>query len=389
MPGTLNVPGDMPRNDWQLPPWNRWSFQHVGNFLNTVDVPAGETLELRQEIRSLDKLTLDLPHLGECSLSSWLDESYTDGILIWHDGRVIIEEYFNGMSAGSLHLSQSVAKSFTAAIAGIFEGRGLLDTQAYITEYLPELASTAYRSARVQHVLDMASGVAFDETYTNDRSDVALMDRASGWKVYLDNETGPNSIWEQILSLKTQECNHGSRWLYRSVETDVLAFCLERISGKRLNELVSQELWLPMGAESTGTFTVDSSGYCLASGGFNPSLRDYARFGLLYAHGGRNLNGEQVVPSRWVDMTRHGNHEHFAKTGSPGLPDGAYKNQFWIHDQATRNIMCVGIHGQLIYIAPDDDFMVVKLSTWPPATDPVLKVDTLAAIRGIKEYLAA
>ena len=135
-------------------------------------------------------------------------------------------------------------------------------------------------------------------------------------------------------------------------------------------------------------FTIDSSGYGLADGGFNACLRDYARFGLLYLNEGKNLAGEQVVPASWVAATRSGNHQMFAAVGSIGLPDGAYKNQFWIEDSVDMAMMCVGIYGQLIYINPAQGLLVVKLSTWPSALSAEYKVDTLSAIRQIAEYLS-
>ena len=184
-----------PRNDWQAPPWNRGSFQHVGDFLDVVPVSAGGALALPGTPRDLGELPLSLPTLGDCAFSTWLDESYTDAILVWHRGAVITEQYFNGMHPASLHLSQSVAKSFTAAVAGILCRKGRLSTSALVTDYLPELSATAYRGATVQHVLDMASGVTFDETYTNNTSDVALTEIACGWRLPEPGSTAPSSVW--------------------------------------------------------------------------------------------------------------------------------------------------------------------------------------------------
>ena len=96
---------------------------------------------------------------------------------------------------------------------------------------------------------------------------------------------------------------HGARFEYRSIESDVLAFVMERATGKRLAELVSQELWQKIGADESACFTVDSAGYALADGGFNATLRDYGRFGLTILD-----NGGGIVPPDWIEATRTGMH---------------------------------------------------------------------------------
>ncbi len=137
--------------------------------------------------------------------------AFTDGFLVLHKGAIVFETYMNGMTPRTLHLSQSVAKSLTGVLAGILAGRGLLDPQAPITDYLPELKATAYDGAKVQHMLDMGSGVAYSEEYTDPFSDVGQTDVASGWKVKPagDGRAWPETMWEQILGLKTKEAEHG------------------------------------------------------------------------------------------------------------------------------------------------------------------------------------
>ena len=382
----------LPRQTWDSPPWNRWSFQHVGAFLETAAVEHGRSLAepalaLQQIPNALVSVELDLPHIGKCDLDTFLDETYTDGFLVMHKGLLKHESYFGFLDASKLHLSQSMAKSVTAATLGILVEQGLIDLEEQVTHYLPELKQTAYVGATIQHLLDMASGVKYSEVYVDANSDVALTEIASGWRQAPEGVRAPENIWQQILGLKTLEAPHGSRWLYRSIETDVLAFCMEKVTAKRLPQIVSELIWQRIGAEEDASFTIDSSGYGIADGGFNASLRDYARFGLLYLNEGRNLKGEQVVPASWVAATQTADHELFAKTGSLGLPDGGYKNQFWIEDSAQGAMMCVGIYGQLIYINPVQELLVVKLSTWPSALNPEFKIDTLSAIHQIADHL--
>lgn len=376
-----------PRMDWDRPPWNRWTFQNIRQVLPTAEVWRGNgpVRALPRADRDLDGLAVSAVSGVATTLAGLLDETYTDGFLVLKDGAIAYERYFNAMDWRSLHLSQSVGKSFTAGVAGILADRGVIDVNALVTDYLPELSDTAYRGARLQHVLDMTSGVHFDETYTDPYSDVGQMDVASGWKpVPPDARSSfrwPHHVFEQILGLGKVDRPHGEYFSYRSIETDVLAFCLERASGRRLPQLLSEEIWQPAGMEESACWTVDPAGYALASGGLNASLRDYGRFGQLYLEGG-------IVPPGWIEATRNGNHAIFGDPYTASLPEGAYRNQWWIENPRSRAIMARGVFGQLIYVNWDHNMVVVKLSSWPDFLNTRFNIVTLSAIHKIAGALA-
>jgi CubicO group peptidase (beta-lactamase class C family) len=173
-----------------------------------------------------------------------LKSSYTDGFCVVHNGAIVSEYYDQGMDGRTLHLLQSVSKSVTATTLGILAARGAIRTEAPVTHYLPELETTAYRGATIQQLLDMTSGVYWDETYTAPASHCAKMDVACGWKIAPD-PGWPTNMWELILTLHEPRGTHGADFNYRSIETDVLGFAMERATGTRLAELVSRELWAP------------------------------------------------------------------------------------------------------------------------------------------------
>lgn len=305
----------VPLTDWDRPPWNRWSFQHVRELLPTAEVwrGSGAASLLPHVPQDLGGIGFERLNGTLSTIETFLDDSYTDGFLVLHNGRIVFERYFNGMSERTLHLSQSVAKSVTGAAAGCLAALGVLEPPRPLSFYLPELAKTAYRDATVQHVLDMTSGVGFNEDYANPYSDVGRIDVASGWKPPPDGADDlPQHMWELILSLDLRERPHGERFVYRSIETDVLGFCMERARNKRLPQLVSELLWQPMGAAESACFTVDRAGFALADGGLNATLRDYARFGSLYLNAGV-FNGRQIVPAAWVKATRTGDHALFGE----------------------------------------------------------------------------
>jgi CubicO group peptidase (beta-lactamase class C family) len=375
--------------DWDRPPHNRWSFQHVREILPTVEVwrGRGPVREFTRRERELSTLTVSSVDGAPSNLGALLEETYTDGFLVINDGAVTFEFYSNGMADRTLHLSQSVSKSFTGILAGILIGRGQLDVFAPITSYLPELAQTGWKGASLQQVLDMTTGIRFSEDYSDPFSDVGQVDVASGWKPVPPNSDPkfkwPTHVWELILGLRDTSWLHGTQFLYRSIETDVLAFCMERVTSKRLPQLLSEELWQKMGAEESANFTVDPAGYALAEGGLNACLRDYGRFGQLILEGGGS-----IIPSNWIEATRNGNHNMFGGNYAVTLPGGAYHNKFWIEDAKSRSLMARGVFGQLIYINWDYNMVVVKLSSWPDFLNPKFEKATYAAAHAIGKHLS-
>jgi CubicO group peptidase (beta-lactamase class C family) len=378
-----------PRADWDRPPWNRWSFQNIRQILPTAEVWRGNgpVKVLPRRERDLDGVMFTGADGAATTLAAFLDESYTDGFLVLKDGAIVCERYFNGMGERTLHLSQSVAKSVTAAAAGALVGKGLLDVTAPVTRYLPELEATAYRGATLQHVLDMTSGVAFDETYTDPYSDIGQLDVSSGWKPPPQGSDPafrwPPHVFAQIMGLTRQEAEHGVRFSYRSIETEVLGFCMERAAGKRLAEIVSEEVWAPMGAEESASFTVDAAGSALADGGFNATLRDYARLGQLYLE-----NGGGVLPASWIEATRTGDPSVFGAPYTDVLPRGAYRNQWWVEDTQSRALYARGVFGQMIYVNWDHRMVAVKLSSWPDFQNADLTRTTMRALHAIAEHLS-
>jgi CubicO group peptidase (beta-lactamase class C family) len=377
----------VPKLDWDRPPWNRWAFQHVREIVPTQEVwrGSGHAKKLPRDERDLDGLAVVSCAGEKTTLGRLLDETFTDGLLVLKDGTIKYERYFNNMTERSLHLSQSMAKSVTSAVCGILVGRGLIDPEQPVTRYLPELEATAYKGATLQQVLDMRSGVKFSEEYTDRYSEVGQMDVACGWKPIPPGSDPafkwPEHIWELILSLKTLERPHGPTFHYRSIETDVMAFCLERVTGKRLPQLVSEEIWQKLGVEESANFTVDPAGYALSCGGFNATLRDYGRFGQMILE-----NGAGIVPAAWIEATRNGG-RHGPQYWEI-LPQASYKNQFWIEDPRSRTLMCLGVFGQMIWISFEHRVVVVKLSTWPDFTDTAKERATVAAMHRIAEALA-
>ncbi len=374
--------------DWQDPPMNRWSFQHVRELVPSAPIVRGPGPV--RELPRAERDVLSLP-IGSgarpTTVGQYLDATQTDAFLVLHRGEVVAEHYFNGMGPASLHLLMSVSKSITGALAGVVVQRGLLRPDAPITDVVPELAGSSFEHAKVQHLLDMRSGTRFDENYDDADADVRVYEQVYQWRPRVD-PTLPADALAYFATL-TNDGEHGGPFRYRSILTDVLAWVLERASGVRFHELVSSEIWAPMGAEFDAEVTLDPRGNAMADGGISATLRDVGRFGLLYLPG---VAG--VLPQEWLADTVRGasdGAEAFVSGDDPpGFPPGAhYRNGWWILDPNAPLLYAWGIYGQNVFVHGPTETVMVKLSTSPVPIDQRAVETAAAALVIMGEHLSA
>jgi len=281
----------------------------------------------------------------------------------------------------------------TSAVAGILAGRGALDASAEVAGIVPELAGTSFAGATVQHLLDMRAGTRFNEDYADLGADVRSYERVYLWRPPVSGGSGGPGAEDALGYFATLENDgpHGGPFRYRSILTDVLAWVIERAAGQRLHELISSELWQPMGAEFDAEITVDRRGNPMADGGISATLRDLARFGLLYLRRGR-AGQRQVVPAAWVDDTVRGAADGpraFAEGDErSGYPPGShYRNCWWVRDPALPFYHGSGINGQGVFVHGPSQTVVAKLSTWPVAWSDELYGQTVAGVLAIAAAL--
>jgi len=378
--------------NWQDPPFNRWAFQHVRELIPTARISrgSGRPLRLPRAERDLNSLVFR-SGARELTVGEMLAETYTDGFLVLHRGKIVTEQYFNGMAPDTPHLLMSVSKSVVSSVAGILASRGQLDVSAQVEKVVPELAGTSFEGATVQHLLDMRAGTHFDETYDNPESDVRTYER-----VYLWRPDGVEARPADALAYYATIYNdgeHGGPFRYRSILTDVLGWVVEKAGGGRLHELIAELLWQPMGAEFDAEITVDAHGNAMADGGICATLRDLGRFGLLFARGGgAAVRRRPVVPAGWIRDTIAGapdGPQAFVAAGhEPGFPPGAhYRNCWWVDEPAVPFFQAAGINGQNVFVHVPSQTVVAKFSTWPTALSSKIGVTTDAA-RAIAGSLA-
>ena len=376
--------------NWQDPPFNRWGFQHIRDLIPTARIPRGDGPVWRLPRAERDVMSA-VVHAGgrPVSFARFLENTYTDGLLVLHRGRVVTERYFTGMTPDTTHLLMSVSKSVTSAVCGSLVERGLLHPADPVTAHVPELAGTSFEGCAVRHLLDMRAGTRFDEDYANLDADVRVYEQIYLWRPRTD-PTLPADITSYYPMLENQG-PHGGPFDYRSVLTDVLGWVMERAAGARLADLISSELWRPMGAEFDAEVTVDAHGNAMADGGVCCTLRDLARFGQLLLQGGRR-GKHKVVPAAWIRDTLFPEPDvlaAFAPTADAReLPRGAYyRNQFWVVDPNGPVYMGSGINGQTVLVHGPAQVVVAKFSTWPQAWTAKFSISTRKALVDLAEQL--
>ena len=355
--------------NWQDPPFNRWGFQHVRDLIPTARIPRGDRpWRLAREEIDLDGAVVRAAR-RRISVRRFLDETYTDGFLVLHRGRIVYERYFNGLTPEATHLLMSVSKSVTSTVVGILVGRGALSPSDLVTAHVPELVGTSFDGCTVRHLLDMRAGTRFDEDYDNVDADVRVYEQVYLWRPRTRSDLPPDATSYFATLVNARE--HGGPFEYRSILTDVLGWVAERAGGARLADLIANELWRPMGAEFDAEVTVDAHGNAMADGGICCTLRDLARFGLLMARRGRR-GRDRIVPEAWIDDTLTPDPDSVEAFGSDpdarDLPPGAYyRNQWWVASASRPTYYGSGINGQFVLVDGPTDVVVAKLSTWPEA----------------------
>ena len=314
----------------------------------------------------------------------------TDGWMVVQDGRLIAEEYAGAMEPATLHLLMSVSKSIVGALVGVLVGEGAMNVDEQVTAYLPELARSGYRGATVRHLLDMRSGIEFSEDYMDPNSGVRLLEQAMGWAPRSSTDV-PATLRGFLLTLR-QAREHGGPYEYRSCETDVLGWVCEAAAGHRFPELAGELIWSRLGTDFDANIGVDSEGTGLFDGGISAALCDLARFGVMIARDGTSMTNQQVVPEAWIEDSFAGgldSREAFASTpDDTRMSGGMYRNQFWFPWSDRQVLLCLGIHGQMIYVNRATGLVAVKLSSWPTPQDSWKLFSTLAAFEAINDEVA-
>jgi CubicO group peptidase (beta-lactamase class C family) len=274
-------------------------------------------------------------------LSKYLEKTKTVAFLIIRRDSILFEHYYSGYKKESIVPSFSVAKSFTSALIGCAIADGLIGSENEpIVKYLPELKDRNLDGVTIKHLLQMTSGIRFNESYFNPFGDAA--------KFYYGRNL------RKYVSKMNPEKAPGVEWKYHSGNTQILGVILERVlKGKTVTQYLQEKIWTPIGMELNASWSIDKKEngmektFCC----LNTTAHDYAKFGRLYLKNG-NWNGKQVVPENWVKMST-----------KPDLSLGGkewYQFQWWI-DSPNGDYHAEGILGQFVYVNPASEVIIVRL----------------------------
>jgi len=357
--------------NWRKSPHSAWGFRNVRRLLPTAEIAASRHCHpLATDLEELGRITVTDRGRRETTLAAALAASSTDAFVVLRRGRIAAEWYGNGMDATTPHIVFSVSKSICGALGGILADRGLLDPDAPVVQYIPELASSAYATCSVRHVLDMTVGISFVEDYDDPDGDVIRYRYAMGWDpVPAGRET--TDVRGFLATMKPDGKKHGDVFHYVSTNTDVLGWIYERACGQALSDILSRYLWQPLGAETDAYITVDRHGAMRAAGGICVAPHDLARFGEMIRRRGV-ANGRQVVPGWWIDdINTQGDPEAWARSEFADLfPKASYRSKWYRIDREKNVLLAVGIHGQYIYIHPEAELVIVRMASEHTPLDP-------------------
>ena len=315
------------------------------------------------------------------SLDDFPARTDTTGLLILKGNHIIFESYYQGGDSQNEFLSFSTGKSFVSTLVALAIGDGkIASIEDPVIKYLPEVAGSAYASARIKDVLQMSSGTSYTEEYEDPKSDIGT------FLATINASAG--GVYDFARSFKPVRAP-GVKFYYASMDTEVLGALVARVTGRSLSAYMSEKLWKPIGAEAPARWLIDKPGAAgreVAAGGLLIRLRDYGRFGLLFANGGR-VDGKQLLPPGWAETaTRPQSPQVDYGKLEPGYALG-YGYQWWCLPGPNHRFTAQGIHGQFVLVDPTENVVMVKLSGWTRAWEDKKEAETYALFEAVTAAL--
>ncbi len=346
------------------------TFRNIDRLFPTRTVPRGDSvLPLPTDEQALKDFRYS-DNGKTYDLYDVLSMNRVSGLLVVKDGTIRFEKYLLGNDEKTRWMSMSVVKSITATLVGAAIQDGYIDSiDDAIVRYLPELKGSAYDGVSVRQLLQMTSGVRWNETYTDPRSDRRAM---------LDAQIAqqPGAILDLMASLP-RAAEPGTRWNYSTGETQVVGALVAAATGKHVAAYLSEKIWSRIGMEADANWWLASPGGLEIGGsGLSATLRDYARFGMFLLNDGV-IDGERILPDGWVTQASTPK-----KVGGEKID---YGYMLWpLHG---RSYAAIGIFGQFVFVDPDQQLVVAM---WSAQAKPVDRqgVDEYVFLKALSDYFA-
>ncbi|CZF78501.1 6-aminohexanoate-dimer hydrolase [Grimontia celer] len=395
-------------SNWSAQPYNHWSFKNAGIHPSLMVPRGGNISEIPQALNdAVPNFAFDFDGQNYTVRSAMMGDD-TDGVVVIKDGKIVYEEYFNGFGPHDHHIWASSTKTLVGQVMGLLIEEGLVSDTAKVETYLPELKGTHFGDRTVRDILNMVSALDYNEDYVNFEPGQISTEyfRRLGFVPAFDlmaldptKSDTPRGILQLLPQFEqTEAFEPGYKFEYHSPNVDVAGWIISRVTGKPLHTVISEKVWSKLGAEHDAFMAADVGFNAIATGGFNTTLRDFARVGIAMADNGA-YNGEQVFSEKWVKesfMLTDEEKEHVAKSNykDPNSPAydpwlEGYKNYLWVHDSEKGIATFRGVFGQHLYINKDKDVVIATFSSAESASNAVRSTNKprLAAFDAIAEQL--
>ncbi|MCU7846008.1 MAG: beta-lactamase family protein [Candidatus Thiodiazotropha sp. (ex Monitilora ramsayi)] len=394
--------------NWSEQPYNHWSFRNVGVSPSLMVPRAGKITPLPEALNP-EVADFKFEYQGKpYTVRSAMIEDSTDGYIVIKDGKIIHEEYFGKFGEHDHHLWASCTKSLVGLSMGILVNQGKVNVEDRVESYLPELKGTYFGRRTIREVINMVSALDYTEDYENFLPGAVSTEyfRRLGFVPAFDlmaidptQDKTPRGILEYIPRFKKNpELEPSVKYEYHSPNVDVAGWIIARVSGKPLNTFITENVWTKLGVEHDAFFMADVAFNPIATGGFNTTLRDFARVGLTVLNDGK-LNGHQIFPANWVkdsfsltDSERqHMKRSAYKDSNSPVYDEWleGYKNYLWVHDAEKGIATFRGVFGQNLYINKDKNVVIATFSSAASASNAarVTNKPRMAAFEAISNHL--
>lgn len=319
-------------------------FGNIDNILPTRKINAAKKfLELPSDLKDLSAVRYTIGERS-FSLDEHMDELRVGGLLVVHKGKIVYEKYGLKNDEHTKWIAFSVAKSISSMLIGAAIQDGYIaSVKDPVTDYLPRLRGSAYDGATIENVLNMASGVSWNEDYFDPKSDVS---QGAGFNAM--------ELFDYLNKLEVAG-KPGDIFNYSTGETNLVGAILRAAVGNNESAYLEHKIWQPFGMESDANWVIDNK-YAVEIGGccLNATLRDYARVGLFAMNDGVLADGTRVLPEGWMKAST-----------TPSKGYRGYGYLWWLMPDGTYAAQ--GIFGQLIWINSKTETIIVTHSAWPKA----------------------
>lgn len=301
---------------------------------------------------------LDLPntftHSGETfETRAFLESTDTSALFVLKDGEILFEDYWLTGKVDRPWLTHSVSKSFISAAVGLAIREGHIGSvEDPISQYVPAFEGSGYDGVAIRDVLQMSSGIKWDETYSDPNSDINRLGKVMFF----------GTSYDDFVASMINEKTPGTYNRYTGMDTQALTALVVTATGQSVADFLTEHLWHPLGAENNAFWTTDKSGRELGLGGFNATARDLAKLGELYRLNG-NWNGKQILPEDWVTASVTPTAPHLVPGENEQSAHGfGYGYQWWLPEAGSQDFTAIGIYNQFVYVSPETGIVIVKLS---------------------------